>query len=77
MKYPEFSAKILLALRSTEDIVEEYELTEKMWVNGEHREELPLVREWIMDELEKRDNHAFMLWIDDDWASSPRKYYIT
>ena len=38
--------------------------------------ELPIVRGWLMDEFERRDQKAFDAWSEDeDPDASPRKYF--
>ena len=37
--------------------------------------EIPTVRGWIMDELEKRNPAAFMAWIDGDAFKGPDFYF--
>ncbi len=63
-------AKKLISERSTSDLIKDFELTEL--VNDEN---IPTVRGWIMDELEKRNGEAFEKWIDSN-EDSPRKFYI-
>lgn len=70
----EKKARDLLASRTTKDLVEQFELTSKIKTNG-YNAEIPTVRGWIMDELEKRDADAFDKWIDSD-CDSPRSFYL-
>lgn len=74
----ELKARALLARMSTERLVEQFELTET--VNDPN---IPTVRGWLMDELEKRDPEAFEAWTDSDdifnqdpVESGPRKWFI-
>ncbi len=54
-------AKALLERRKTHDLILDFILTGKL--AGEN---VPTVRGWIMDELERRDFNAFMNWLDQD-----------
>ena len=64
--------KALMASRSMEDLVKDFEVTEEMQISCELAE----VRGWIMDELERRDEEAFWRWIDEGYSESPRKYFL-
>lgn len=64
--------KALMASRSMEDLVKDFEVTEDMQISCELAE----VRGWIMDELERRDEEAFWKWIDEGYSESPRKYFL-
>lgn len=64
--------KALMASRSMEDLVKDFEVTEEMQISCELAE----VRGWIMDELERRDEKAFWRWIDEGYSESPRKYFL-
>ena len=64
--------KALMASRSMEDLVKDFEVTEDMQISCELAE----VRGWIMDELERRDEEAFWRWIDEGYEESPRKYFL-
>lgn len=64
--------KALMASRSMEDLVKDFEVTEDMQISCELAE----VRGWIMDELERRDEEAFWKWIDEGYEESPRKYFL-
>ena len=64
--------KALMASRSMEDLVKDFEVTEDMQISCELAE----VRGWIMDELERRDEEAFWRWIDEGYSESPRKYFL-
>lgn len=69
MKAAEAKAVRMVAGRSTEQLVTMFEMTETM--DGEN---IPTVRGWIMDELERRDPEAFDKWLDS-MEDSPRKFY--
>jgi hypothetical protein len=64
--------KALMASRSMEDLVKDFEVTEDMQISCELAE----VRGWIMDELERRDEEAFWRWIEEGYSESPRKYFL-
>lgn len=64
--------KALMASRSMEDLVKDFEVTEDMGISCELAE----VRGWIMGELERRDEEAFWRWIDEGYEESPRKYFL-
>jgi hypothetical protein len=64
--------RALMASRSMEDLVKDFEVTEEMQISCELAE----VRGWIMDELERRDEEAFWRWIDEGYSESPRKYFL-
>ena len=66
----EMTARKMIERKSTEDLVQQFELT-----NLIEDEDICIVRGWIMDELEKRDEQAFDAWISD-FAESPREYFI-
>lgn len=60
-----------LSTLSMSDLLLQWDLTETI-----SNENIPTVRGWIMDELQKRDAKAFDSWMDDeDFEASPRKYY--
>lgn len=67
----EAKGRALVAKRTTYQLIEDFEETN----NKKLDEYLPIVRGWLMDELEKRDQSAFNNWIDSN-ESSPRKFYI-
>ena len=55
---------------TTAQLVEAFNATE-----GNNAKEIPTVRGWIMDELEKRNPAAFMAWIDGDAFKGPEFYF--
>lgn len=67
----ELKARDMIAQRSTYQLISDFEETDK----GSYQIEIFRVREWLMDELEKRDKAAFDAWLDSA-ESSPRKSYI-
>ena len=60
----------LLKTQTIGQLVEQFEMTETL--NGE---ESFIVRGWIMDELERRDEVKFEAWVDSE-EDSPRKYFV-
>ena len=72
MTSPEMNARNRLASRTTAQLILDWELTEALPMTPE----LPIVRGWIMDEFEHRDQKAFDAWSEDeDPDASPRKYF--
>lgn len=69
-KRAEKKARELVAGRTTEQLITDFELT-----NKSKDPYIYIVRGWLMDELEKRDAEAFDKWIDS-YDDSPRKYYL-
>lgn len=69
----EQTARARLATRKTNDLINDFILTGK-----NNNPYIPIVRGWIMDELEKRNSAAFEAWLDDEACTdeSLRKYYI-
>jgi DNA polymerase III delta subunit len=61
----------LFATLSTEKLIESFELT-----NGNKSPEIPMVRGWLMDELERRNFSAFDAWLEGDANFSPRRYFL-
>ena len=73
MTNAEKNARSLLAARTTEQLILDWELTESLPMTLE----LPTVRGWIMDEFKRRDAEAYESWCDDDdLDASPRKYFL-
>ena len=70
MTTAEKKARDLIASRTTEQLVKDFETTEHL-----NTPEVPTVRGWYMDELEKRDADAFDKWIDS-YEDSPRKFFL-
>lgn len=71
MTNAEKKARNLIANRSTEQIINDFELTEMLTITPE----LATVRGWYMEELEKRNAEAFEKWIDN-YDDSPRKFFL-
>ena len=61
----------ILAARSLSQLICDFEVTEDM-----RGEDVPTVRGWLMDELERRNPKAFEKWLDEGYADSPRAYFI-
>ncbi len=63
----------LLRNMSLEKLVEIFELTSNM-----NDENIPTVRGWLMEEIEKRNPEGFDRWLDDDCPddSRLRKYVL-
>ena len=55
---------------TTLEIIEAFEATETS-----NSEEIPMVRGWLMDVLEERDEQAFESYLDSA-ADSPRQFFI-
>jgi hypothetical protein len=61
----------LIASRNTESLIEMFEHTETM-----QGDEIPTVRGWIMEELERRNTDAFDVWISEHYDASPRQFFM-
>lgn len=70
MTNAEKRARNMIKGMGTRNLILQFEMTEKM-----NDENIPTVRGWLMDELEKRDPEAFDKWIDS-YEDSPRKFYM-
>lgn len=70
MTSAEAKARKMISTRSIEELIRDFETTEFL-----NTPEVPMIRGWYMDELEKRDSEAFEKWIDSD-EESPRKFFI-
>lgn len=75
-RYEASAAPERITAATTEQLLDLWDLTEAQPMS----EELPIVRGWIMDELNHRDPDAFNLWHDnedflDAWKESPRAYF--
>ena len=72
MTSAEMKARNLLASRTLDQLLLDWELTEDLPMTPE----LPTVRGWIMEEFRRRDEEAYEAWSEDeDLDASPRKYY--
>lgn len=58
---PTEKAKLMISQRSTKQLVNDFILSGK--INDPN---MPTVRGWIMDELERRDFNSFIAWLDQD-----------
>jgi hypothetical protein len=67
MKLTEIFAKL-----DMEKLIESFELTETR-----NDKEMPTVRGWLMDEMERRNPEAFEAWLDGDERISARKYFLS
>lgn len=70
MTTSEMKARQMISKRTTEQLVNDFELTDN--INDVN---ISSVRGWIMDELEKRDSEAFDKWIDA-YTDSPRDFFL-
>ena len=70
MTTAEIKAREMIRKRTTEQLVNDFELTDN--INDVN---ISSVRGWIMDELEKRDSEAFDKWIDA-YTDSPRDFFL-
>lgn len=66
-------AKAMISKLSLEELLTQWELTSVM-----NDENIPAVRGWLMDELEKRNPEGFNAWLDSDLAEDNelRNYMI-
>lgn len=62
--------KALFARATNLVLVESFEATDNREGN-----EIPKVREWIMDELERRNPSAFAAWMDAPNSGTPRAFF--
>ena len=56
--------------QTIETLVQSFEMTDE--IDGA---EVPMVRSWIMDELERRNQAAFDAWIES-CEDSPRRFFL-
>jgi len=74
-KMPEKAAAIL-GKRDLKDLIRDFVMTGVMMDRG-HGGDLPTVRGWIMEELEKRNPKAFDEWLEGDAEDSDlEKYFL-
>ena len=73
-KNAEKNARAMLSRLSVEQLIKEFDMTEAIPISLE----LSMVRDWIMDELEKRNPEAFDRWLDLDYPDneSLKKLYL-
>ena len=60
------NARAMLSRLSVEQLIKEFDMTEVIPISLE----LSMVRGWIMDELEKRNQEAFDKWLDLDYPDN-------
>ncbi len=63
---PSEKAATTLKARNTTDLIDDFVFTSRL-----NNPNVPTVRGWIMDELERRNPEAFTKWIDSngtDWS---------
>lgn len=61
----------LIASRTTEQLIQTWELT-----SIANDENIPTVRGWIMNELEKRDPEGYNAWLESDADDMELSKYI-
>jgi hypothetical protein len=66
MKLTEIFAKL-----NMEQLIESFELTDTR-----NDKEVPTVRGWMMDEMERRNPEAFEAWLNGDAKIPARKYFL-
>lgn len=69
MTSAEMNARQMITERSTQQLLDLFDLTEIM-----NDQNIPTVRGWIMEELEKRNPEAFDAWMDSD-DNTPRRFF--
>jgi len=67
----ETQARAMLSQRTTYQLVLDWEEQERRQMT----DVMPIVRGWLMDELEKRNKAAFDCWLESS-ESSPRKFFV-
>lgn len=72
MTAAEKKARQQIAGLTTEQVIEQFELTEKIAFTVE----VATVRGWLMDALATRNPEAFENWIEYGYEDSPREYFI-
>lgn len=61
-----------IASRSTEQLCYDFAVTEAMDITDPA---VPMVRGWLMDELEQRDADAFDAWVFSEDETLPHSFY--
>lgn len=64
-------AQALIRTRSTDQLLAVWEMT-----TNNHDENIPMVRGWLMDEIERRYPAAFEAWICGDTEDSDLRLYV-
>lgn len=72
MKYEKAAVPAHIKNAYTEQLLELWELTAKQKPSVE----LAIVRGWLMDELEIRDQKGFNAWLDDDRPDEDLRKYM-
>lgn len=72
MTVAEQKARELISKQPLEELLTQWELTSI--INDEN---IPTVRGWLMDELEKRNPEAFDKWLDSDAEDTELREYMT
>lgn len=67
---PQHKLQTLMSAMSTASLLDAWEAT-----NADNREDIPTVRGWIMDELERRAPVAFEAWMLADGAPEPNAFF--
>ena len=69
MTVAEKTARQTITAQTTSQLLDLFDLTEIM-----NNKNIPTVRGWIMDELEKRNPEAFDAWMDSE-DNTPRRFF--
>lgn len=72
MTVAEQKARELISKQPLEELLTQWELTSI--INDEN---IPTVRGWLMNELEKRNPEAFNKWLDSDAEDADLREYMT
>jgi len=64
-------ARAVIQAHTTYQLIADFEASD----DAEPSQELPIIRGWLMDELEKRNKVAFDCWLESNEAS-PRKFFV-
>ena len=77
---PKEKAQSIVSARSTHDLITDFILTGAMMdqahaANNPYNPGLPMVRGWILDELEKRNPESFSAWLEQDAPRDEQLYY--
>lgn len=65
-------AQSLMRVKTTEQIVEDYEAFTNPPMSGE----FVFIIDWLKAELERRDKEAFTQWMSTHPGQSPRQFFI-
>lgn len=72
MANAEKKAKEMISKQTLDQLLTQWELTSV--INDEN---IPTVRGWLMEELEKRNPEAFNKWLDEDAEDENLRDYMT